>query len=320
VLEEGISRSHKLVNGIHAPRLRLVVPFLSLVVVLGLFTALAPGKFANLKNFILILQQSAVTMTVGFGMTFVIIAGSIDLSVGSVVALSGVIGASVAVSHGWWGLVVAILVGLACGLANGTAFAFMRIPSFIVTLGMLQIARGFTVIYSHGYPVMLPQKFLWVGTWPGIFVVSMVVFLFASLLYYFSKVGEYVRAIGGDELVAKMSGVPIRKYKVLAFLMSGSLAGLGGFMMAARLGVASPTIGVGYELDVIASVVLGGTPLTGGTGQIYGTILGAIIMSAIGNGLVILGVPSEWQLVIKGIILVLAVFVSLEREKIGTIK
>jgi len=301
--------------------LRIIIPFLSLLVVLGLFTILAPTKFPTLKNIILILQQSAVTMTIGFGMTFVIVAGSIDLSVGSVVALSGMIGASIATSHGGWlGFLSAILVGLSCGLVNGSAFAFLRIPSFIVTLGMLQMARGFTIIYSHGFPIMMPKNVLWIGNWPGIFIVTMIAFVLASILFYFSKFGEYIRAIGGDENVARMSGVPVRKYKVFAFLTSGGLAGLGGFMMAARLGVASPTIGVGYELDVIASVVLGGTPLTGGTGQVYGTIIGAITMAAIGNGLVILGVPSEWQLVVKGVILILAVFVSLEREKIGVIK
>jgi ribose/xylose/arabinose/galactoside ABC-type transport system permease subunit len=185
---------------------------------------------------------------------------------------------------------------------------------------MLQAARGITTIYSQGFPVMMPKDILWMGRWPGIFFIACICFFTVSIIYNFTKIGEYNRAIGGNETVAEMSGVPIRKYKLLPFIFSGFFAGFGGFMLASRLGVASPTIGVGYELDVIASVVLGGTPLTGGVGNIYGTILGAIIMSAIGNGLVIMGVPSEVQLVVKGIILIIAVFVSIDRDKIGNIK
>jgi ribose/xylose/arabinose/galactoside ABC-type transport system permease subunit len=251
----------------------------------------------------------------------VIVAGSIDLSVGSVVALTGMIGGSIVVkTNPLLGLLGSIVAGLVCGMVSGTAFSYLRVPSFIVTLGMLQIARGLTTVYSHGFPISMPQSTFFYGAWPGIMIIALVVFAIASAVYRYSVLGEYVRAIGGDETVARLSGTPIRLYKTLPFMISGTLAGLGGFMMAARLGVASPTVAVGYELDVIASVVLGGTPLTGGTGKIYGTIIGAVIMSAIGNGLVILGIPSEWQLVVKGCILVLAVFVSLEREKIGNIK
>lgn len=298
-----------------------IIPFLSLFVVFTIFTVLIPTRFATINNMLLIIRQSAITMTVGFGMTFVIVSGSIDLSVGSVLALSGMVGANIAVSiHPVLGVFGSILIGIICGVTNGTIFSFLRVPSFIVTLGMLQAARGLTVIYSKGFPVMMPPSVLWMGGWPGIFIVAVVAFVIVFVLYNFTKIGEFTRAIGGDETVARLSGTPVRKYKIIPFIISGSLAGLGGFMMAARLGMASPTIGVGYELDVIASVVLGGTPLTGGTGNIYGTIIGAVIMSTIGNGLVILGVPSEWQLVVKGIILVIAVFVSFERDKIGNIK
>ncbi len=296
--------------------LRIIVPFLSLIAVMVFFAVLDPGRFANLRNFRLILQQSAITMTVGFGVTFVIVSGSIDLSVGSVLALAGMVGGTVASSNPLLGVLAALGVGALCGLINGSAFSLLRVPSFIVTLGMLQAARGLTTIYSGGFPVMMSDNTVWLGSWPGIFLIAMGIFVIAMFLYYFTRFGEYVRAIGGDETVSKMSGVPIRLYKILPFLLSGGLAGLGGFM----LGVASPTIGVGYELDVIASVVLGGTPLTGGIGNIYGTIIGAVIMASIGNGLVIMGVPSPWQLVIKGIILVMAVFISLERSKIGNIK
>lgn len=301
--------------------IRHIIPFLSLIIVLIIFGILIPKKFANVQNIILIIQQSVITMTVGFGMTFVIVGGSIDLSVGSVLALSGIVGATIAVSVSpIIGLLTSILVGFVCGVANGITFSFLQIPSFIVTLGMLQMARGFTTIYSKGFPIMMPREIVWMGSWPGIFIIAIISFFIVTIIFNFTKIGEFVRAIGGNEMVAELSGVPIKKYKIIPFIISGIFAGLGGFIMAARLGVASPTIGAGYELDVIASVVLGGTPLTGGVGNIYGTIIGAIIMSTIGNGLVIMGVPSEWQLVVKGIILIGAVFVSIDRDKIGKIK
>lgn len=306
---------------LHGYNIRDAIPFLSLVIVLGIFIVLIPERFATWTNMKLLLQQSAITMTVGFGMTFIAVAGSIDLSVGSIVALSAVVGGSVVAGGSLsLGILASIGTGLACGLVNGTVFSFLRIPSFVVTLGMLQAARGLTTIYSHGFPVIMPDEVLYLGAWPGIMIIAMIVFVVCSVVYRYTVLGEYVRAIGGDETVARLSGTPIRFYKTLIFVISGGLAGLGGFMMNTRLGVASPTIGVGYELDIIASVVLGGTPLTGGTGRIYGTILGAVIMSAIGNGLVMLGVSSEWQLVVKGVILVLAVVVSFEREKLGHIK
>ncbi|HTX73555.1 MAG TPA: ABC transporter permease [Rectinemataceae bacterium] len=301
--------------------MRDTIPFLSLLLVLGTFVVLIPGRFATLQNCKLLLQQSAITMTVGFGMTFVIVAGSIDLSVGSIVALSAMVGGSVTVHAGLFlGILASLGTGLLCGIINGATFAYLRVPSFVVTLGTLQAVRGVTTIYSHGFPVSMPESSYVFGTWPGIMVVALVVLAITTVVYRYTVLGECTRAVGGDETVARLSGSPIHANKLLVFVISGTLAGLGGFMTAARLGVASPTVGVGYELDVIASVVLGGTPLTGGIGRIYGTILGAVIMSAIGNGLVILGIPSEWQLVVKGCILVIAVFVSFERAKVGNIK
>ena len=152
----------------------VIIPFLSLFIVLAIFGVLIPEKFANTKNMILIIQQSIITMTVGFGMTYVIVGGGIDLSVGSVLALSGMIGTTIAVSlNPILGLFVSILVGLVCGVINGVIFSFLRIPSFIVTLGMLQMARGLTTIYSKGFPVMMPREILWMGNWPGIFIVCL---------------------------------------------------------------------------------------------------------------------------------------------------
>lgn len=298
-----------------------LIPFFALFIVFFIFGILATDRFANLNNMLLIVRQSVIVMIVGFGMTFVIIGGGIDLSVGSVLALSGWIGGFFTnLYNPTIGFLFSLLVGTTCGLTNGFLFSYLRIPSFIVTLGMLQMARGLTTIASGGFPEMIPQSVLWMGRWPGAIIIALGAFVIVTIIYNFTKIGEFDRAIGGNETVAEMSGVPIRKFKIIPFVFSGFFAGFGGYMLASRLGVASPTIGVGFELEVIASVVLGGTPLTGGVGNIYGTILGAIIMSAIGNGLVIMGVPSEWQLVIKGMILIGAVFVSIDRDKIGNIK
>ena len=299
----------------------VLIPFFALFIVFLIFGILATDRFANLNNMVLIVRQSVIVMIVGFGMTFVIIGGGIDLSVGSVLALSGWIGGYfTSLYNPVIGFLFSLLVGTTCGAINGFTFSYLRIPSFIITLGMLQMARGLTTIASGGFPVMMPKEVLWMGRWPGTVIIAFVCFIVVTIIYNFTKIGEFDRAIGGNETVAEMSGVPIRKFKIIPFIFSGFFAGFGGYMLATRLGVASPTIGVGYELEVIASVVLGGTPLTGGVGNIYGTILGAIIMSAIGNGLVIMGVPSEWQLVIKGMILIGAVFVSIDRDKIGNIK
>lgn len=301
-------------------QLKSIIPFIALVIVIALFSVLSPDRFLTVNNFRLLLQQSAITMIAGFGMTFVIVQGSIDLSIGSVLALSGLMGASVAQSFGWLGLPTAIFVGFLCGLCNGGSFAFLKIPSFIATLAMMLIARGLSIFYTKGMPIYLSSHYQHIGRWPWIIIVALLVFIFALVLYNYTKFGRYCRAIGGDERVAELSGITTKFYKLWVLTLCGSLTGLAGFVMAARVGAGTATIGAGFELDVIGCVVLGGTPLTGGIGKIEGTIVGALIVSILGNGLIILGVSSDLQMVLKGIILIIAVFLSLERGKIGIVK
>jgi len=303
-------------------RLQLIVPYAALILLFLLFTVLKGTTFIAGSNLLVILQQSVVLAVVGYGMTFVIVSGSIDLSVGSVVSLSGVMTALVGLHYGVLGLVVGALIGLAAGLINGLTFAFARIPSFIITLGMLQVASGLAIIISGGSSSPMPTTgFLpSLGVMPGILIAAVVLTLIAGFLFQYTVFGRRVRAIGGNERVAALAGVPARSIKVAIFGLSGLMAGIGGAILAARLGTGSPIAGSGFELDVIAAVVIGGTPLTGGLGRITGTIVGALIISMLSNGLVLIGVGSAEQTVVKGIVLALAVFVSLDRSKIGIIK
>jgi ribose/xylose/arabinose/galactoside ABC-type transport system permease subunit len=299
------------------------IPFLALILLLVGFGIAESERFLTVRNAQIILLQSAVLIIVGLGMTFVIIAGSIDLSVGSLVAVAAMLSAAAANQWGLvGGLTVALLVGAAAGLVNGLVFTVLRVPSFIATLGMLSVARGLTIIYSGGAPIPIQDagQVLRLGTWPAPVFVAALAVVVCQVIYRLTPFGRYVQGIGGNERVALLSGVPVDRTKTLIFVLSGLMAGLGGLVTAARLGAGTPQAGTGFELDVISAVVIGGTPLTGGIGNMYSTAVGALVISTLSNGLVILGVPSEVQTVIKGIVLVLAVFISLDRRKIGIIK
>jgi ribose/xylose/arabinose/galactoside ABC-type transport system permease subunit len=299
------------------------IPFLALILLIVGFGIAESERFLTVRNAQIIMLQSAVLIIVGLGMTFVIIAGSIDLSVGSLVAVAAMLSAAAANEWGLAGaLTVALLVGAAAGLVNGLVFTVLRVPSFIATLGMLSIARGVTIIYSGGAPISIQTatQVLNLGTWPAPVFVAALAVVVCQVIYRLTPFGRYVQGIGGNERVALLSGVPVDRTKTLIFVLSGIMAGLGGLVTAARLGAGTPQAGTGFELDVISAVVIGGTPLTGGIGNMYSTAVGALVISTLSNGLVILGVPSEVQTVIKGIVLVLAVFISLDRRKIGIIK
>lgn len=303
-------------------KVRQLVPFAALILLLMYFSIQNGERFYSSSNLLVILQQTVVLAIVAYGMTFVIVSGSIDLSVGSVVALTGVITALTAGTNQFLAIVVALLVGLAAGIINGVVFAYGKIPSFIVTLGMLQVARGITVLISGGAAEPMPiDGFLGnIGIMPWILVIGLVITVLAAIGFQFSLFGRRVKAIGGNERVATLAGVPSRRVKIGVFALSGVMAAIGGVVLASRLGTGSPTAATGFELDVIAAVVIGGTPLTGGLGRISGTLVGAVIIAMLSNGLVLMGVADAVQLIVKGVVLALAVFVSLERGKIGVIK
>ncbi len=304
-------------------RAGVVVPLISLLLVFALFGALVPSRFLTLINMQVILTQAAVLAVVGFGMTLVIIAGSIDLSVGSVAALSGIIAAQSAPHLGPSpALLIGVAIGGLAGLVNGLVFVYLRVPSFLVTLAMLTAMRGLAYLVSDGesfsvYGVPILGD---IGAYPTVVIIAAVLLAVFWFLLNKTPTGLYIRSLGGNEHICRLVGLPLNRLKVGIFVISGVAAGLGGLILASRQGAATPNLGNSLELDIITAVVLGGTPLTGCVGDVTNTVIGAIVISAVSNGLVILGLDSDVQMIVKGVVLVLAILVALERSKIGVIK
>jgi ribose/xylose/arabinose/galactoside ABC-type transport system permease subunit len=300
----------------HRRWLVLALPFVALGLLVLAFGILAGDRFLSWTNAKFIVQQSAVIAIPAFGATLVIIAGSIDLSVGAVMAFTGMLAAKVAEDHGLaGGLVGAIAAGAAIGAVNGAVVTWLKVPSFIVTLGMLSVVGGFTLVYSDNQAVPVSPQIQNVSGMPEILFVLLGLLIVSSLLLSRTTLGRYVVAIGGDERVARASGVAINRVKIAVFGFAGLMAGIGGFVLDGRVGAATPSAGTGFELSVIAAVVIGGTPLTGGYGSMFSTLAGALVINTLLNGLVIMNVAPEWQQIASGLILVAAVFISLERGK-----
>lgn len=284
-----------------------------------LFSFSTAGKFLNVSNLLSVLTSSTDLLICALGGTFIILMGSIDLSVGSMISLCGVIVAKIYLSTN--NLLVAILatvaVSLVCYLFMGIIHVRLKVPTFIVTLGMLSIARALVTMISGGsitmvdYNGAIKQVF---GLRPWILIIAIAAFVIVFIIERFTLFGRYTRLVGGEENVARLSGINVRKQKVLVFLFAGVLTALGGIVMAARIGSGSPSVGVGYELDVITAVVLGGTSQTGGVGGVRGTLIGVLTIGILANGLVLWGMPSEVQLLIKGLVVIFAVAVSTERK------
>jgi ribose/xylose/arabinose/galactoside ABC-type transport system permease subunit len=297
------------------------VPVVGLLALVVFFSITAGDRFMTTGNWLTLVQQAAVVAIIGFGLSFVIIAGSIDLSVGAVAGLAGMVMAGVGTEHGALiGILAGLATGAACGLINGALLALLRVPSFIATLGALSMASGLTLVYSHSESKPVPASVLRAGVEPGIYVVLGVAFLASAALFNLTTLGRYTRAVGGDERVAALAGVPVRRVKIAIFVFGGLMAALAGIVLSARLGVADPQAGTGFELTAISAVVVGGTPLTGGIGNIWNTVIGALLIQVLANGLVILGVTPEVQQIVQGAIIIVAVLVALDRRKIGVIK
>jgi ribose/xylose/arabinose/galactoside ABC-type transport system permease subunit len=301
----------------------IVIPIMSLFLIGAIFGMLSATRFLTVANLQVILTQASVLAVVGFGLTLVIISGSIDLSVGSIAAVSGIVAAQLAPAYG---PVIALLAGVAfggfAGLVNGLIFVYLRIPSFLVTLAMLTTARGFAYLISDGesFVVYGTPVLGYLGAYPNIVLIAAGLLGIFWVLLNRTSTGLYIRALGGSEHISRLVGLPLNRLKVSLFILSGLAAGLGGLILASRQGAATPNLGASLELDVITAVVLGGTPLTGCVGNVTNTVIGAIAISALSNGLVIVGLTSDLQMIIKGVVLVLAILVALERSKIGVIK
>ena len=297
--------------------------FFVLAVMILLLTVLTPALrgqqyFLNPRNILQVLLQASVNLVISVGMTFVIISGGIDLSVGSIVALAGLCAAysMQAGCNAWIGFLVAALAGCACGTFNGFMITRMRLQPFIVTLGTMGIFRGLALVLTEGHPVYnFTPDFLqifagFIGPIPVQIVIALIVSLIAWVLLSTTRFGKYTFAIGGNEDASRLAGIPVDRYKLRIYLLAGLLTGIAAAMLTARLSSADPTVGVGFELDAIAATIMGGTSLTGGSGSIHGTIVGALIISLVRNAMNILNVPAFWQQFIIGWVIILAVMLD----------
>lgn len=302
-------------------RYGIVFVFLTLCVVLAIWTP----TFLRPKNIINVLRQTSINGILSVGMTFVILTGGIDLSVGSILAFAGMVAARLSsnvfgVHPLYLALLFSVLSGLVLGAVNGSIVAKWRMPAFVVTLGMLSIARGITYIYTDGMPVPdLSKPLIAIGQGlvlgiPLPVIIFGVVFAMSWVTLNKTKFGRYVYAVGGNEKSAKISGINTRLIVFLVYVISGLMSALGGLILTARTSAGLPQAGESYELDAIAAVVIGGTSLKGGEGSLLGTLLGAMILGVINNGLDILSVSSYYQQVIKGLIIIGAVLLDSSRK------
>jgi ribose/xylose/arabinose/galactoside ABC-type transport system permease subunit len=288
------------------------------LLLIGAMLAAATPNFLTTGNLINVARQIAINGILAVGVTFVLLTGGVDLSLGSVVALAGVVAAGFA-HPGQYPVVVPVLMGVlagtACGAANGLVVTRGGVAPFIATLGMMTVARGLALVASGGRPVsdMSPGLTRLAGDLFGLPVPVLILAVVSVASWAFlanMRLGRYLYAVGGNENAARAAGIGVGRVKMFAYTLCGSLAGLAGVVLAARVTTGQPNAGVGYELDAIAAVVIGGTSLSGGTGGVGGTLLGALLMGVINNGLDLLGVSSYYQQIIKGVIIVGAVLLD----------
>ncbi len=310
--------------------LRQILMFASLFL-LFLFFSLASPNFFTFENVIAIILATCVNGMLALGVTFVIITGGIDLSIGTVMTLSSVMSG---VFITFWkmpvliGVLGGIFTGMLCGLVNGFVISKMKLPPFIATLGMMMIAKGLALVISGCRPIYysdtpvfneismgsLINKIIPNLDIPNAILIFLLSVIIAHILLTKTALGRYDFAIGSNEEAARLSGLNVDKWKTIIYILCGIFVGMGGIMMASRLNSAQPALGQGYELDAIAAVVIGGTSLRGGEGSIIGTVIGALIMSTLTNGLRILSVPQEWQIVVSGVIVIGAVYLDIIRR------
>jgi ribose transport system permease protein len=306
-------------------RLQPLIALVLMVLVISLLT----DKFFSAENGWNILRQISINLCLSIGMTMIILSGGIDLSVGAILGLSGAMAAGV-LKNGiavpqfdvllqftvFGAIAVALLTGLLLGLINGVVITRFRVPPFVATLGMLSIARGLTMLWTGGFPVTgLGQSFAVIGT--GVQLgIPMPVWISAALAGIFfvvvrkTRFGRYLYAVGGNERAALLTGLPVNRIKIVVYALGGLLAAAAGLIVTARLDSAQPNAGLGYELDSIAAVVIGGTSLSGGRGSILGSVLGCLIIGVLNNGLFLLDVSPFWQQVVKGLVILVAVAID----------
>ena len=297
--------------------LAIVLILLVLIVIL----AIIKPVFLSAENLLNIMRQVTIVAILGIGMSYVLISAEIDLSVGSLAALSGII-VALTLKSGWnMGICIllALLSSVFCGFLNGAIHTFAKIPSFIVTMGMLNIARGVVLVITNSYPITgLPAAFKvlgrgYLGPIPIPVIIMVVCYVIGYIVLKYTKFGRSIYAIGGNIEAARLSGIPVSRNKVLIHTISGLTAGIAGVVLASRVFSGQPGAGNGLELDAIAACVIGGTSTSGGKGRLWGTFLGALIMGIIANGMNLLNISTNWQLIMQGTIIIVAV--GLDRLK-----
>ncbi|OXI43979.1 ribose ABC transporter permease [Burkholderia aenigmatica] len=300
------------------------VGMLPVLVMLCIGFGLLSSGFSTLENLSIVTQQASINIVLAAGMTFVILTGGIDLSVGSILAASAV--AALICSNvggwGWLGIPAALSVGLLFGVVNGALIALLRLPPFIVTLGSLTAVRGIARLMGNDTTIFNPQlSFAFIGNGtllgvPWLVIISLAVVAISWFVLRRTVLGLHIYSVGGNAEAARLSGIKVRSVEMFVYAISGLLAGLGAVMSAARLYAANGLqLGQSYELDAIAAVILGGTSFVGGVGSIIGTLIGALIIAVLSNGLVLLGVSDIWQYIIKGLVIVGAVALDRYRQR-----
>ena len=293
-------------------------------VVIFTILSLTSGTFFTTTNLMNVVRQISINGIIALGMTFVILTGGIDLSVGSLVAVAGVIAGSIINVNpnlAWPAFFAGVMACGVFGFITGAMIVKFDIPPFVATLAMMTIARGFALVYSNGRPYVLTSDSFavfgqgYVGPIPVPVVILILTSIVMSVLLMYTKFGRYVYAVGGNEKAARASGVSIGKTKLLVYTISGILTGLAGVILASRINSGQPAIGTSYELDAIAAVVIGATSLVGGVGSIMGTMLGFLIIGIINNGLNLLNVSSYYQLIVKGVIIAGAVILDQKTKR-----
>jgi len=292
------------------------------LVVLCVAMFVATPDFLTPNNLLNVGIQASVVAILAFGQTFVIVTAGIDLSVGSVAALSAMVAAFTGQSWGMPPLVAllfGLLTGLAAGMVSGAATAYGKLPPFIATLAMLSVARGLTLVVSNGIPVPTPSVVTWLGGSVGPIPMPVVVLLVMGAIGWFIlnrlSIGRAMYAVGGNLEAARLSGIPVKRVLVTVYALSGIFAAVAGLVLSGRLASAQPQAATGYELDAIAAVVIGGASLAGGVGRISGTLIGALVLAVIRNGLNLLNVSAFWQQVIIGLVIAVAVGIDVLRRK-----
>jgi ribose transport system permease protein/putative xylitol transport system permease protein len=303
-----------------------IAPWLALIAMIIVFTALN-GRFFTIGNAINILQQAAVLVVLSVGGTFIILMGSIDLAVGSMVSLAGMSAAMLIRDHGEWAVILVPFITMLFSAIAGVLFAYGRLPSFLTTLGMLYAINGITLYVTQGAAINLPTDLVIASIFngnllgvPNVALWAIGIAVAATFVARRTRFGRFIYAIGGGETVAKLCGVPVARYKLYAFMVSGFLAGVAGIFLMLRIGGSDPTMGDPMLLPAIAAVVMGGTPLTGGVGGPHRTILGVLIITILQNGMNLANVNPFLQNVVLGAGVIAAVAVNMDRKRLIFVK